>query len=81
VDDTEARHRLLDAWRSEIEAGLIYRLQARLAPLERVLASRETAEEVEIEDRYRRPTGDVLTDELLADIRKDEKSHSLRSRR
>ncbi len=130
VDDTEARHRLLDSWRGEIEAGLVYqllarrerdprraeilrriaagearhrdrleqrlqelgvpipdpgsvrvspwlRLQARLAPLERMLASREAAEEVEIEDRYHRPTGDPVTDELLADIRKDEKSHSL----
>jgi vacuolar iron transporter family protein len=52
------------------------RLQARLAPLPRVLARMERAEEAEITDRYKRPTGDTETDALLASIRKDEQSHS-----
>ncbi|HEU0115778.1 MAG TPA: VIT1/CCC1 transporter family protein, partial [Thermomicrobiales bacterium] len=50
--------------------------QARLAPIERVLAAREAAEEVEIGDRYRRPTGDAATDRLLTDIRADETRHA-----
>jgi VIT1/CCC1 family predicted Fe2+/Mn2+ transporter/rubrerythrin len=53
------------------------RLQARLAPLERLLAVREAAESDEVEDAYLRPTGDVRTDELLRDIRRDERSHSI----
>ncbi len=53
------------------------RLQARVAPVERLLAAREAAEAVEIEDRYKTPTGDEETDRLLAVIRRDEKSHSL----
>jgi vacuolar iron transporter family protein len=53
------------------------RLQARLAPIERVLRAREAAEDEEVEGVYGRPTGDAQTDELLRSIRKDERSHSL----
>jgi VIT1/CCC1 family predicted Fe2+/Mn2+ transporter/rubrerythrin len=53
------------------------RLQTRIAPLNKVLAAREAAEQEEIEDRYHRPTGDQATDELLSSLRKDEKSHSM----
>ena len=126
----EARDRLLQAWRGEIEAGAVYeliagrerdpdraailrrmadaegghrarlearmgelgipvpdpatvrlsrwlRLQARLAPIERLLAAREAAETEEVEDLYGRPTGDEKTDRLLREIRRDERSHSL----
>lgn len=52
------------------------RLQTRLAPLDRVLAAREAAEETEVRDRYRRPTGDALTDTLLSQIRSEERSHA-----
>jgi VIT1/CCC1 family predicted Fe2+/Mn2+ transporter/rubrerythrin len=52
------------------------RLQARLAPVERVLAAQEQAEDDEIRDRYRRPTGDPGTDALLADIRREESAHA-----
>jgi vacuolar iron transporter family protein len=52
-------------------------LQARLAPVERVLRAREAAEDEEVEGVYGRPTGDAQTDELLRSIRKDERSHSL----
>jgi len=53
------------------------RLQARLAPIDRLLAAREAAETGEVEGLYGRPTGDAATDELLADLRRDERSHSL----
>jgi VIT1/CCC1 family predicted Fe2+/Mn2+ transporter len=53
------------------------RLQARIAPVDRLLAAREAAEGQEVSDLYRRPTGDQATDQLLHEIRADEKSHSL----
>ena len=56
------------------------RLQARLARPERLLASMEANEKTEIDDRYKRPTGDPDTDEVLASIRQDEQDHSRRLR-
>ncbi len=53
------------------------RLQARVAPVDRLLAAREAAEDEEVDDLYKRSTGDPVTDTLLRDIRKDERSHSL----
>src|SRR2546423_4601802 len=53
------------------------RLQARIAPIDRLLAAREAAEDDEVGDLYKRPTGDPDTDRLLREIRKDERSHSL----
>jgi VIT1/CCC1 family predicted Fe2+/Mn2+ transporter/rubrerythrin len=53
------------------------RLQARLAPLDRLLAAREAAETGEVDDLYLRPTGDEETDRLLRELRRDERSHSL----
>jgi VIT1/CCC1 family predicted Fe2+/Mn2+ transporter/rubrerythrin len=53
------------------------RLQARLAPLDRLLAAREAAETGEVDDLYLRPTGDEETDRLLHEIRRDERSHSI----
>jgi VIT1/CCC1 family predicted Fe2+/Mn2+ transporter/rubrerythrin len=53
------------------------RLQARLAPIERLLAAREAAETEEVTDRYRRPTGDPETDRLLTEIRHEEASHAM----
>jgi VIT1/CCC1 family predicted Fe2+/Mn2+ transporter/rubrerythrin len=53
------------------------RLQARLAPIERLLRAREAAEDDEVLGVYGKPTGDAATDELLRTIRADEKSHSL----
>jgi VIT1/CCC1 family predicted Fe2+/Mn2+ transporter len=41
-----------------------------------MLARMEAAEEEEITDRYKRPTGDSGTDALLAEIRHEEQSHS-----
>ena len=52
------------------------RLQAQLAPVERVMASMELKEEEEITDRYRRSTGDPETDRVLMGIRVDEQEHS-----
>jgi VIT1/CCC1 family predicted Fe2+/Mn2+ transporter/rubrerythrin len=52
------------------------RLQARVAPVDRLLAAREAAEDDEVGDLYRRPTGDADTDRLLHEIRREERSHS-----
>src|SRR5215472_236832 len=53
------------------------RLQARLAPVERLLMAREAAEDDEVAGVYGSPTGDAETDRLLQAIRLDERSHSL----
>jgi VIT1/CCC1 family predicted Fe2+/Mn2+ transporter len=53
------------------------RMQARIAPIDRLLAAREAAEDEEVDDLYKRPTGDAQTDQLLHEIRKDERSHSM----
>jgi VIT1/CCC1 family predicted Fe2+/Mn2+ transporter/rubrerythrin len=53
------------------------RLQTKIAPVDRLLAAREAAEDDEIGDLYKRSTGDPETDKLLREIRKDERSHSL----
>jgi vacuolar iron transporter family protein len=52
------------------------RLQARLAPVMRVLKHMESNEQVEITDRYKRSTGDPDTDAVLASIRSEEQGHS-----
>jgi VIT1/CCC1 family predicted Fe2+/Mn2+ transporter/rubrerythrin len=52
------------------------RLQARVAPVDRLLAAREAAEDEEVGDLYKRSTGDPVTDGLLRDIRKEERAHS-----
>jgi vacuolar iron transporter family protein len=59
-----------------VHIPLWLKLQARVAPIDRLLAAREAAESGEIDDMYKRPTGDSGTDALLASIRKDEQSHS-----
>jgi VIT1/CCC1 family predicted Fe2+/Mn2+ transporter len=41
------------------------------------LAAREAAEDEEVDDLYKRSTGDPATDSLLREIRKEERSHSL----
>jgi VIT1/CCC1 family predicted Fe2+/Mn2+ transporter len=53
------------------------RLQAHIAPVHRLLAAREAAEDDEVGDLYKRPTGDEATDALLREIRKEERSHSM----
>src|SRR2546423_6269290 len=62
---------------AEVRLSPWMRLQARLAPVERLLAAREAAEDDEVGDLYLRPTGDPDTDRLLREIRKEERSHSL----
>jgi len=52
------------------------RLQARIAPVDRLLAAREAAEDEEVGDLYKRSTGDPVTDEVLRGIRKEERAHS-----
>ena len=60
-----------------VKVPLLLRLQARMAPIDRLLAAREAAEDEEVDDLYKRSTGDPQTDRLLRDIRKEERSHSL----
>jgi vacuolar iron transporter family protein len=62
---------------ASVRLPLWLRLQARIAPIDRLLAAREAAEDEEVDDLYKRPTGDVETDRLLREIRKEERSHSL----
>jgi len=53
------------------------RMQARIAPVDRLLAAREAAEDEEVDDLYKHSTGDPVTDTLLHEIRKEERSHSM----
>jgi VIT1/CCC1 family predicted Fe2+/Mn2+ transporter/ferritin-like protein len=62
---------------SSVRLPVWLRLQARIAPVDRLLAAREAAEDDEVADLYKRSTGDPVTDNLLRDIRKEERSHSL----
>jgi VIT1/CCC1 family predicted Fe2+/Mn2+ transporter/rubrerythrin len=52
------------------------RMQAKIAPVDRLLAAREAAEDEEVDDLYKRSTGDPETDHLLREIRREERSHS-----
>ncbi|HLW46426.1 MAG TPA: VIT1/CCC1 transporter family protein [bacterium] len=62
---------------ASVRLPLWTRLQIRLAPTERVLAWRESLENDEVEEMYGRPTGDIGTDRMFDEIRKDERAHSL----
>ena len=62
---------------SAVRVPLWLRMQARVAPIDRLLAAREAAEDEEVDDLYKRSTGDPDTDRLLREIRKEERSHSL----
>jgi vacuolar iron transporter family protein len=53
------------------------RLQAKFASVDKLLAAREAAEDEEVDDLYKRTTGDPQTDTLLREIRKEERSHSM----
>jgi vacuolar iron transporter family protein len=61
---------------ASVKLSLLQRLQARLAPLELVMSRMEAAEEDEIQDRYKRTTGDPATDAVLQSIRVEEQGHS-----
>src|SRR5919198_5596098 len=62
---------------STVQLSPWLRLQARIAPIDRLLAAREAAEDDEVDDLYKRSTGDVETDALLRSIRREERSHSM----
>lgn len=62
--------------RESVRLSRWLRLQARIAPVDRLLAAREAAEDEEVGDLYKRSTGDPVTDELLRGIRKEERAHS-----
>jgi VIT1/CCC1 family predicted Fe2+/Mn2+ transporter len=59
-----------------VHLSLWLRLQTRIAPVDRLLAAREAAEDEEVGDLYKRSTGDPVTDDLLRGIRKEERAHS-----
>jgi VIT1/CCC1 family predicted Fe2+/Mn2+ transporter/rubrerythrin len=52
------------------------RMQAKHAPVDRLLAAREAAEDDEVDGLYKHATGDPATDRLLHEIRKEERAHS-----
>src|ERR1700744_621107 len=54
-----------------VRVPLWLRLQTRVAPIDRLLAAREAAEDEEVDELYKRSTGDPVTDTLLHDIRKE----------
>src|ERR1700722_20985279 len=62
---------------SSVKIPLWLRLQTKIAPIDRLLAAREAAEDEEVDDLYKRSTGDPETDRLLREIRKEERSHSM----
>jgi VIT1/CCC1 family predicted Fe2+/Mn2+ transporter/rubrerythrin len=62
---------------TSVKLPLTLRLQAKIAPVDRLLAAREAAEDEEVDELYKRSTGDAETDQLLREIRKDERSHSM----
>ncbi len=87
IADGEARHRERIETRlrelgqpipdpSTVRISPWLRLQARFAPVTRMLAHMESNEQVEITDRYKRSTGDPETDAVLASIRTEEQGHS-----
>lgn len=87
IADAEARHRARIEARltalgisipdeRSVRISPWLKLQARLAPVDRLLHAREAAEDDEVLGVYGKPTGDAETDELLRSIRRDEKSHS-----
>ena len=62
---------------SSVRFPLWLRLQTKIAPVDRLLAAREAAEDEEVDDLYKRSTGDADTDRLLREIRREERSHSM----
>jgi VIT1/CCC1 family predicted Fe2+/Mn2+ transporter len=62
---------------STVKLPRLLRLQTKIAPIDRLLAAREAAEDEEVDDLYKRSTGDSETDRVLREIRKEERSHSL----
>ncbi len=86
--DAEAKHRgRLEARMRElgievpspegVRLSLWARMQIRIAPIDRLLAAREAAEDDEVDDLYKHSTGDPITDQVLHEIRKEERSHSM----
>ncbi len=61
---------------SSVRVSPWLKLQARLAPVERLLRAREAAEDDEALGVYGTSTGDPVTDELLRSLRRDERAHS-----
>lgn len=61
---------------ASVRLPLLLRMQARVAPVDRLLARAEASEDAAVDDLYLRPTGDADTDKLLLELREDERQHS-----
>src|SRR6266567_2733801 len=59
-----------------VKLGPWLRVQARIAPVDRLLAAREAAEEDDVDHLYVPTTGDPTTDELFDELREDEQAHT-----
>jgi VIT1/CCC1 family predicted Fe2+/Mn2+ transporter/rubrerythrin len=68
IEIPDARTVSISAWR---------RLQARVAPVDRLLARQEAMEQAIATEIEERPTGDVDTDRLLEQIRDEEQQHTV----
>jgi vacuolar iron transporter family protein len=68
IEIPDARSVTISAWR---------RLQARIAPVDRLLARQEAMELAIASEIEERPTGDVDTDRLLEQIRDEEQQHTV----
>ena len=62
--------------RESVRIGPWLRLQARVAPVDRLLAAREAAEQDDVDAVYAPSTGDAATDALFRQIREEERSHA-----
>jgi vacuolar iron transporter family protein len=60
--------------RSSVKVSPWLRLQARIAPVDRLLAACEAAEEEGVDDAYTPSTGDSTTDKLFEAIREEERA-------
>ena len=61
---------------ASVRVGRWLRVQARVAPVDRLLAAREAAEQADVDEVYGRPTGDPVTDRMFQEIREQERSHA-----
>ncbi len=88
IADAEGKHRSIIEARlrelhveipdpSTVHISSWLRMQARLAPIDRLLRAREAAEDEEVLHQYGRPTGDPATDAVLQELRRDERSHAM----
>jgi VIT1/CCC1 family predicted Fe2+/Mn2+ transporter len=62
---------------ASVKLSLWHRLQARIAPVDSLLARQESLELEVADEIEQRPTGDAATDRMFNEIRVEEQSHTL----